>query len=70
MPKKDKGHHKMKATHTAKDKQAKPLFPKSAKHVPQEFSAISMNRCSKAETSFLTRLYPTVDMSLDNNLEE
>jgi hypothetical protein len=34
MPKKDSGHHKMKATHNAKDKQAKPFFPKTAKHVP------------------------------------
>jgi hypothetical protein len=44
MPKKDKGHHKMKATYNAKDKQAKPFLLKSAKNVPQELSSISMKQ--------------------------
>jgi hypothetical protein len=34
MPKKDEVHHKMKATHNAKDEQAKPFFPEAAKHLP------------------------------------
>jgi hypothetical protein len=34
MPKKDKGHHKMNATHNAKDEQANLFFPEAAKHVP------------------------------------
>jgi hypothetical protein len=42
MPKIDKGHHKMKATHNAKDNQVKPFFLKSAQHVPQELSLNSM----------------------------
>jgi hypothetical protein len=44
MPKKDKGHHKIKEANNAKDKQAKPFFLKTAKHVPQELSAISMKQ--------------------------
>jgi hypothetical protein len=44
MPKKDKGHHKMKATHNAKDKRAKPFFLEAAKHVLQELSSISMKQ--------------------------
>jgi hypothetical protein len=31
MPKKDKGHHKMKVTHNAKDKQAKLFFSEISK---------------------------------------
>jgi hypothetical protein len=34
----------MKATHNAKDKQAKAFFLKAAKHVPQELSSISMKQ--------------------------
>jgi hypothetical protein len=42
MPKKDKGHHKMKAAYNSKDKEAKTFFLKTAKYVPQEHSSISM----------------------------
>jgi hypothetical protein len=48
MPKKDKGHHKMKATHNAKDKQAKSFFLKAARHVPQELSSISMKQVQQS----------------------
>jgi hypothetical protein len=50
MPKKDRGHHKMKSTHNAKDKQAKPFFLKTAKHVPQEHSSISMKQVQQSRS--------------------
>jgi hypothetical protein len=50
MPSKDKGHHKMKATHNTKDKQAKPFFLKSAKHVPQELSSICMKQVQQSRS--------------------
>jgi hypothetical protein len=50
MLKKDKGHHKMKATHNTKDKQAKPVFLKAAKHVPQELSSISMKQVQQSRS--------------------
>jgi hypothetical protein len=50
MPKKDRGHHKMKATHNAKDKQAKPFFLKIVKHVSQELSAISMKQVQQSSS--------------------
>jgi hypothetical protein len=50
MPKKDKGHHKMKATHNARDKQARQFFSKVAKHVPQELSAISMKQVQQSRS--------------------
>jgi hypothetical protein len=50
MPKKDKGHHKMNATHNAKDKQAKPFFLKTVKHVPQELSSISMKQVQQSRS--------------------
>jgi hypothetical protein len=69
MPKKDRGHHKMKATHNAKDKQAKSLFLKVAKHVPQELSSISMKQVQQRRSSSLNRLHSTIDMSLVDYLE-
>jgi hypothetical protein len=42
MLKKDKEYHMMKAMHNAKGKQARPFFLKSAKHVLQELSSISI----------------------------
>jgi hypothetical protein len=48
MPKKDKRHHKMKATDNAKDKQAKSFFLKSAMPVPQELSSISMKQVQQS----------------------
>jgi hypothetical protein len=40
----------MKATHNAKDNQAKPFFLKTAKHVPQELSAISMKQVQQSRS--------------------
>ncbi len=56
--KKDKGHHKMKATHNTKNKQAKPFFPKAASHVPQKLSCISMNLVQQSRSYVVSRLYP------------
>jgi hypothetical protein len=39
---------KMKAAHNARDKQAKIFFLKSAKHVPQELSSISMKQVQQS----------------------
>jgi hypothetical protein len=40
----------MKATHNAKDKQAKPFFLQTAKHVPQELSANSINQVQQSRS--------------------
>jgi hypothetical protein len=44
------GHHKMKVTHNAKDKQAQPFFLKAANYVPQELSAISMKQVQQSRS--------------------
>ncbi len=48
--KKDKGRQKMKATHNAKDKQAKQFFLKTVMHVPLELSAISMKQVQQSRS--------------------
>ncbi len=58
----------MKAKHNTNDNRQSRSSRKQQSMYHKSFHQLVWNRCSKAEAS-LTRVQPTIDMSLDDNLE-